>query len=104
MSEEFKQAVFITLSRIPKGRVSTYGAVAKIAGYPGYGRHVGNVLKKLPQGSNLPWYRIINSQGKCSFPLNSESYNLQVKLLEEEGIVFLNGKVSLKKFGIWQEK
>lgn len=89
------------MAAIPKGYVSTYGRVAELAGLPRHARLVGNVLKKLPQGSKIPWHRVLNSQGKLSFPEGSESWNLQKVRLESEGVDFLNGKISLKHY-LWQ--
>lgn len=76
----------------------TYGQVASMAGLPGYARYVGAVLKKLPMGSRLPWHRVINASGRISFPHGSEQYYRQKQLLEAEGIVFVNGRLSLQKF------
>ena len=83
---------------IPQGNVATYGQVAKLADLPGYARYVGYVMKKLPAGSKLPWYRVVNAQGRLSFEVSSAQYQRQKSLLETEGIVFINGKFSLRKF------
>lgn len=71
-----------------------------MAGYPGYARHVGKALGNLPEGSKLPWFRVINSQGKIS--LKGRDLDRQKKQLEAEGIeVSEIGKVSLRKYQ-WQ--
>jgi len=62
---------------------------------------VGNVLKKLPPDSTIPWHRVLNSQGKLSFPEGSEPWLRQKQRLELEGILFLNGKISLSHY-LWQ--
>ena len=85
---------------IPMGTVATYGQVARLAGLPGYARYVGTVLKKLPGNSRLPWHRVINAGGRISFPMGSEQYRRQRKLLEAEGIVFVNDRLSLRQFGL----
>jgi len=87
---------------IPPGRVVTYGQVAAMAGLPGYARFVGTVLKKLPADTRLPWHRVVNARGGISFPKGSDKYWQQRRLLEEEGIVFVNGRLSLGKFGVSQ--
>lgn len=87
---------------IPKGKVLNYGEVAKLAGLPGYGRYVGYVLRQLPKGSKLPWYRVVNSQGRLSFPQDSVEYKTQKSRLEAEGVVFINGRFSLKKY-LWSQ-
>ena len=86
------------LNGIPQGKVVTYGDLAKMAGAPNHARYVGSFLKKLPKDTHLPWHRVINSQGKISFPQDSEEFNEQKKRLEQDGIVLLNGKVNLKLY------
>ena len=98
---EARQAILNSLACIPHGRVSTYGVIAKIAGQTGKARLVGHILKKLPHSSNIPWHRVINSQGKSSFPANSEQYLCQMSKLENEGVQLNAGKVSLKDY-LWQ--
>lgn len=95
---EISQLVWQVVSLIPQGRVATYGQVASLSGYSGYSRHVGFVLKNLPSDSTLPWHRVINAQGKISFPESSLSYERQRTKLEEEGIVFNGSKISLKVY------
>ncbi|OCF42742.1 methylated-DNA-protein-cysteine methyltransferase [Kwoniella heveanensis CBS 569] len=51
---------------IPIGKVTSYGHIAKLAGYPNYSRHVGNALKALPPNTDIPWQRVINSKGLIS--------------------------------------
>ncbi|GLQ29708.1 MGMT family protein [Litoribrevibacter albus] len=94
--QEFHDAVLYILGQIPKGKVTTYGKIAKMAGFPSHARYVGKLLSQLPQDSKLPWYRVINGQGRISFSEDSERYITQKSLLEQEGISFLNGKVNLK--------
>ena len=82
------------INQIPKGYVSTYGDIAKLADCKS-ARAVGFALNQLPEGSKVPWQRVINSQGKVSPRRNSEGHLIQQLLLEEEGIIFKNGKVDL---------
>ncbi|MBE0366146.1 methylated-DNA-protein-cysteine methyltransferase related protein [Pseudoalteromonas ulvae UL12] len=96
---ESKQAhIWTVVGAVPAGTVASYGQVAKLAGLPGYARFVGRCLKDLPEGSTLPWYRIINSQGKISFAKDSEKYLKQLNCLQKEGIIFRNDRVDLKKY------
>jgi methylated-DNA-protein-cysteine methyltransferase-like protein len=91
---EFLIQVYATVHQIPEGKVSTYGDIARMAGYPGYARHVGKALGKLPQDSKLPWFRVINSQGLIS--LTGPDFDRQRAHLVAEGIrVSPEGKVSL---------
>ena len=57
----FLNHIFATIAQIPPGKVTTYGEVAKLSGYPGYARQVGRALANLPNESKLPWFRVINS-------------------------------------------
>ena len=91
-------AILITLANIPSGKVSSYGDVAKRSGYPGLARYVAKILKDLPHNSTIPWHRVINSQGKCSFPENSPMFYLQLSKLQEEGVTFTTRKIVPKHF------
>jgi len=92
------EIIWQTVALIPKGKIATYGQVARLAGYPSHARYVGSTLKKLPKNSKLPWFRVINAQGKISFPLGSDAYVRQYDLLTQEGIKFNNDKISLKRY------
>lgn len=92
-------AIYLALAAIPKGKVIAYGELAKLAGLTNGARIVGKVLCKLPEGSDLPWHRVINSQGKISLPPDSESYREQRARLIDEGIEFVNEKINLRRFG-----
>ena len=82
--EEFAQNVYTILSYLGEGKLITYGQLAKQAGFPLHSRHVGKVLARLPKDSRLPWFRVVNSQGKIS--LIGEAFIRQKTLLEKEGI------------------
>ncbi|WP_163934247.1 MGMT family protein [Paraferrimonas sp. SM1919] len=97
---EIKAVIIQTLAAIPSGKVAAYGQIAKMAGYPGYARYVGTVLKQLPSGSNIPWDRVVNAKGEISFAESSKEYLKQHQLLMSEGVVVNNGRVSMKIFGI----
>lgn len=102
MSTQDLSFLFIQIvGSIPKGKVSTYGQVAKLAGYPGYARQVGATLRNLPRDTQLPWFRVLNAQGRISLPMGSEGYLRQKTLLEDDGIQFQGDKVPLKDYG-WQ--
>ena len=92
--------IYAVVARVPRGRVVTYGQVAALAGLPRQARLVGYAMHGLPDGSTLPWHRVINAQGKVSVrSFAGPSEGLQRHLLEEEGLTFDDsGRVSLKKF------
>ncbi|MCL9781795.1 MGMT family protein [Vibrio sp. S4M6] len=95
--DQFLQQIMLVISQIPQGKVTTYGEVARMAGYPGYARHVGKALSKMPRDSKLPWFRVINSQGKIS--LKGEAASRQRKLLEQEEVnISENGRIRLKQY------
>ncbi|KZY92325.1 hypothetical protein A3743_26100, partial [Oleiphilus sp. HI0072] len=83
---ECKQAILACLASIPSGQVCSYGKIASLAGHPGKARYVAYILKQLPKDSRIPWHRIINAQGKCSFPIGSDKFLEQTSLLETEGV------------------
>lgn len=91
--------VWKVVSEIPSGHVLTYGEVARLAGLPTAARRVSQALRRAPRGLDLPWHRVINSQGKISFPEDSSGWVRQKNKLEEEGVVFLKGKINLDQFG-----
>ena len=91
--------IWIVVGRIPKGRVATYGQIAELAGFPRQPRLTGYALRALPEGSRVPWHRVINAKGEVSERAERGAEHLQRALLEEEGVVFdTNGKVSLARF------
>lgn len=98
--DQFLVQIFAVIHQIPHGKVTSYGEIAKLAGYPGYARHVGKALGNLPEGSKLPWHRVVNSQGQIS--LKGEDLQRQRRQLLAEGIeVSDSGRISLKKHK-WQ--
>lgn len=86
-------AITAAIRRVPRGRVSTYGAIAKAAGYPRASRHVGRTLRQI---GGLPWQRILGSGGRIS--LRGEMAMEQRFLLEAEGVRFHGKRVDLKTF------
>ncbi|GAA4498408.1 MGMT family protein [Pseudaeromonas paramecii] len=80
----FAQRVYQVVAAIPYGRVTTYGQVARLAGSPRAARQVGGLLCRLPEGSRLPWHRVINRFGLCS--LQGEDLQRQLALLQAEGV------------------
>ena len=93
------KSVWKVVSEIPSGHVLTYGEVARLSGMPRAARRVSQALRRAPRGLNVPWHRVINSQGKISFPEDSSGWIRQKDMLEEEGVVFLKGKINLDQFG-----
>lgn len=86
------------ISRIPYGKVATYGQIARLAGFGGHARLVGYALHATPEEVRIPWHRVINSRGEISLPKEDGRYDLQKALLENEGVVFHRERVDLNKF------
>jgi methylated-DNA-protein-cysteine methyltransferase-like protein len=94
----FTLKVIEIIQSIPAGKVASYGQIAIYAGNHRGARQVSRTLHTCTKKYNLPWHRVINSQGKIS--LKNEGFELQYRLLTEEGIEFGIGQViDLKKFG-----
>ena len=99
MSNELAQMILAVVSQIPKGKVASYGQIAKLAGLPKHARLVGRVLGQIEDRTAIPWHRVINSQGKMSTSqLTEHGDHLQQILLLSEGVVVINGRVNLKQF------
>jgi methylated-DNA-protein-cysteine methyltransferase-like protein len=98
----YRERVFAIVRQIPAGRVMTYGQLAIILGEGYTARTVGYVMHASDGG--VPWQRVINSQGKCSTGRLTIPLNLQLEILEAEGVVFNEkGKCDLAKFRWWSE-
>jgi methylated-DNA-protein-cysteine methyltransferase-like protein len=91
-------AIMLVISRIPPGKVASYGQVAGLAGLPGRARLVGKILSRLPAGSTIPWYRVINARGEISFAGDSSSYRRQRLALEAEGVEFRGARIRLAQY------
>lgn len=99
-SEELAVMIINVVAIVPYGKVVSYGQVAAMAGLPKHARLVGRVLSHMDEDSEIPWHRVINSQGRISLTrLDDHGYNVQQARLLSEGVAIVNGKVSFKTFG-----
>ena len=99
--KNFKEKVIEIIKRIPKGKVLTYGQVATLAGVPRAARIVGGILFNNGLGKEVPWQRVINSQGKLS-TYRVGLGHVQKSLLEEEGLCFNSvGAINLDDYQWW---
>lgn len=92
--------IYEAVKRIPKGKVATYGQVAKMAGNSKMSRAVGNALHKNPDPDSIPCYRVVNSKGELAGAFAFGGDKVQAKLLMADGIEVNDNKVDLKKFGM----
>ena len=96
MNIDNAEVIAMTVSMIPKGKVATYGQVARMSDLPGYARFVSRVLATYSKDWNLPWQRVIRSDGKIAE--RALGKQRQIDLLTEEHVVVVNGTVDLSKF------
>jgi methylated-DNA-protein-cysteine methyltransferase-like protein len=94
------QAIWDVVCAIPRGQVSTYGAVARTAGLPGRARQAGFALKIAPEDLHLPWHRVVGAGGRIVFPKSSSEYKEQARRLRAEGVVIRNGRVTLSAMAV----
>ncbi len=98
----FKEKVIQIVKRIPYGKVTTYGTVAIMVGFPRGGRFVGGVLHFNSEKFDLPWQRVVNRNGFISTNCSEHMKALQKALLEQEGIeVTADFMIDLDKYGWW---
>ena len=101
--DELVQRIRATIDSIPLGRVATYGQVAAEAGRPRAARLVARALSSLPPGHELPWQRVLRSDGKhlaIAFPVGSRQARRQARRLRAEGVrVDARGRVEREGFG-----
>ncbi|HTY05583.1 MAG TPA: MGMT family protein [Gemmatimonadales bacterium] len=96
----FYHRIYRVVRHIPKGRVATYGVVARLAGRPGAARQVGWALSALPDDGDVPWWRVINAAGRISLSTADHGAVVQRALLLREGVKFApGGAVNLALFG-----
>jgi len=95
--ESFQQRIWHIVAAIPQGKVATYGDIARLAGSPRAARQVGGVLRRLPQGTQLPWHRVINRHGAIS--LQGDDLLRQRDALAAEGIeISDDGRIALEQY------
>lgn len=95
------ERIWQTVLVIPKGKVAAYGQIADLAGLPGRARYVSKALTLAPAHLQVPWHRVLRSNGKIAFTTGSELARLQTQLLHEEGVTVLKNSVNLKEHA-WQ--
>ncbi len=90
MTDSVFQRIYAVVKSIPKGKVATYGQVALAAGNPRWARVVGYALHCNPDPQNIPCYRVVNREGRVSSAFAFGGENVQVQLLKNDGVVFLD--------------
>lgn len=97
---EFTLKVMDTVRSIPRGKVATYKQVAGLSGKNHASRAVAWILSTCSKKYQLPWQRVINSQGKISFKPQTKNFRLQRVLLKDEGVIVdpKDGSIDMAKF------
>lgn len=83
MPSDAYRRIYAVVRRIPRGKVATYGQVARLAGLANRARQVGYALHALHGASSLPWHRVINSAGRISLPPGTGGLEQRMRLLRE---------------------
>ncbi|MGQ9683213.1 MAG: MGMT family protein [Anaerolineae bacterium] len=98
MNGSFYEQVFQLVAQIPRGRVMTYGQIARALGRPNGARAVGWAMRRCPEGA--PWHRVVNARGEFSVMARYPNGQLmQQALLEAEGVVFASeGHIDLEQY------
>lgn len=98
------ERIWRVAARIPRGKVATYGQIAALAGLPGAARQAGYAMHQLPEGSRVPWQRVVNARGEVSPRSEPGGELLQRALLEREGVRFdARGRIDLARYG-WRPR
>lgn len=91
MATEFQTKVWDAVESIPKGKVTTYGHIAKAAGRPKAARYITGIIGQHPQAEKLPWHRIVYSNGTVW--LTEKYVAKRKKLYKQEGIILKGTKI-----------
>jgi methylated-DNA-protein-cysteine methyltransferase related protein len=90
--------VYRLVQQIPRGRVLTYGALAKTLRLRGGARSAGRAMAATPSGKGIPWHRVVGERGKIL--IREPHASLQKKLLESEGVKVVESRLDLKRY-LW---
>ena len=96
MTEFTKRAIEL-IKQIPAGKIATYGQIATLAGNNKAARQISRILHSSSDKYDLPWHRVINSQGKISLK-SGDGFEIQKAMLENEGIQVVLDKIDLKNY------
>jgi len=97
--EARRTALYLTLHQVPEGKVVSYGQLGELAGLGRAARFVGRTLSQLPDGSTLPWHRVIGAGGKLSLVAGTVSGEEQRARLRAEGVTIRNNRVDMERHG-----
>lgn len=98
-AEARRTALYLTLHQVPEGNVVSYGQLAELAGLGRAARFVGRALSQLPDGSSLPWHRVLGAGGRISLAPGTVSGEEQRARLRAEGVTIRNNRVDMQRHG-----
>lgn len=87
-----EQRILAAIRAIPRGQVAGYGEVARRAGLPGRARMVARLLSG-NDDPDLPWHRVLRSDGRIALPEGSSGWHEQCRRLRAEGVAVVNGRI-----------
>lgn len=90
--------IYDIIYQIPAGCVASYGQVAALAGNKRWARAVGYALHAAPEGSDIPWHRVVKKDGEVFGGAQSPGGIYQTELLKKEGVGFIKGRVDMEKY------
>ena len=100
MDPSFRDAVCQIVAAIPPGAVSSYGAVARQAGFPRHARFVGRLMSQLPKDTRLPWHRVLRGDGRIALA-GTPAGEQQIQRLLDENVTVLGDRVPRQHFQQW---
>ena len=100
MDPAFRDAVYQIVAAIPPGAVSSYGAVARQAGFPRHARFVGRLMSQLPKDTRLPWHRVLRGDGRIALA-GTPASEIQIQRLSDEQVTVLGDRVPKRYFVDW---
>lgn len=103
MEKNTFETIYAVLEQIPRGKAASYGQVAELAGNRRWARVVGYALHAIPQGSHIPWHRVVKKDGEVFGGAESPGGRYQTELLKAEGVGFQNGRVDMEKYQ-WEKR
>jgi methylated-DNA-protein-cysteine methyltransferase-like protein len=95
-----EERIWQVVAAIPRGQVATYGQIAELAGMPRHARLVGRTLSNLPNGSRLPWHRVVNAGLRIAQRGDDRAMHEQRRRLEREGVSFVGMRIP--RDHLWQ--
>ena len=96
--QEARDRLLLTVNSIPLGRVSSFGRIARAAGFPKGARWVGRVLSQLPADTSIPWHRVLGHNGDITCPRN----DIASDRLTREGVTVNDRNVDMRKY-VWPD-